>query len=172
MKRLLFISAIFFAGCSSVTITSNCDKSANFNDYKTYSFAPVKNGTNSLHPEYDNPGNRKIIRQAITNELYNICYSESTTKADLLIKYDLVVTEMVDPRVDSAVIYKPWVDTKIDSFNYTEGLLIIRMIDQKKGGLIWQGSLSGVMNKEPDKFGHKLDTYIAKLFQALVKHMQ
>jgi len=172
MKRLLFISAIFFVGCSSVTITSNCDKNANFNDYKTYSFAPSENGTNSLHPEYDNLANRKLIQQAISNELANIGYSLSEVKADLLIKYDLIVTEMVDPRVDSAVIYKPWVDTQIDSFNYTEGLLIIRMIDQQKGNLIWQGSLSGVLNKEPDKFGNKLDKYVANLFQALREHMQ
>ena len=172
MKRLLFISAIFFVGCSSVTLTSNCDEAADFKDYKTYSFAPTQNGTNSLHPEYDNPKNRKLIQEAIKNELTSIGYSETSIEADLLIKFDMVVTNMVDPRVDSAVIYKPWVDTQIDSFNYTEGLLVIRMIDQKKGNLIWQGSLSGVLNKEADKFGQKLDKYVAKLFQALREHMQ
>lgn len=172
MIRLLLISAIFFVGCSSVTITSNCDESANFKDYQTYVFATPESTNVSLHPEYDNPKNRKLIETAIKAELTIIGYSEHNTDADLLIKFDLIVTEMVDPRVDSAVIYKPWVDTKIDSFNYTEGLLIIRMIDQKKGGLIWQGSLSGVLNKEPNKFGNKLDKYVAKLFAALSEHMQ
>ena len=172
MIRLLLISAIFFVGCSSVTITSNCDESADFKDYHTYLFAPPESKTENLHPEYNNPKNRSLIQTAIKSQLTTIGYSEVSTDADLLVKFDVIVTEMVDPRVDSAVIYKPWVDTKIDSFNYTEGLLIIRMIDQNKGNLIWQGSLSGVLKKEPNKFGNKLDKYVAKLFAALSEHMQ
>jgi hypothetical protein len=172
MIRLLFISAIFFVGCSNVTITSNCDESADFNDYKTYSFAPPQNTTTTLHPEYDNPKNRKLIQTAIKGELTKIGYSEIISDGDLLLKFDVIITDKVDPRIDSAVVYKPWVDTKMDSFNYTEGLLIIRMIDQRKGNLIWQGSLSGVLNKEPNKFGQKLDQYVAKLFAALTEHMQ
>ena len=77
---------------------------------------------------------------------------------------------MIDPRVDSAVIYKPWVDTKIDSFNYTEGLLVIRLIDYREGKMVWQGSLSGILNHKPNKFEKKLERYIAELFSSLPEH--
>jgi hypothetical protein len=92
--------------------------------------------------------------------------------SDLLVAFDMIITEKVDPRVDSAVIYKPWVDTKTDSFSYTEGLLVVRLIDKKAGNLVWQGSLSGILNRKPEKFDHKIDQYIAKLFAALAEHMQ
>jgi hypothetical protein len=99
-------------------------------------------------------------------------YAPVEENPDLLVAFDMVITEKVDPRVDSAVVYKPWVDTKTDSFSYTEGLLVIRLIDKKAGNLVWQGSLSGIMNRKPEKFGYKIDHYIAKLFAALAEHMQ
>jgi Domain of unknown function (DUF4136) len=172
MNRLLLILTIFFIGCSAPTITSNCDDTVDFNLYNTFSFAAYEPNTSPDHPEYNNPENRQIIKQAISNELVKIGYVEAENGSDLLVEFDLIITEMVDTRVDSAVIYKPWVDTKIDSFNYTEGLLVIRIIDIQKGILVWQGSLSGILNKKPKKFGNKADNYLTKLFSTLAERIQ
>lgn len=172
MNRLLILLAIFFIGCSVTTITSNCDESADFGSYKTFSFTAYEPRVKPAHPEYNNPENRLIILQAITNELTKMGYARVEENPDLMVAFDVIITEMVDPRVDSAVIYKPWVDTKTDSFSYTEGLLVVRLIDRREGNLVWQGSLSGIMNRKPDKFGHKIDLYIGKLFAALAEHMQ
>jgi hypothetical protein len=172
MNRLLILLTIFFIGCSVPTITSNCDESADFSSYKTFSYTTYQESTKPVQPEYNNPENREIIKQAITNELVMMGYLAVEDDPDLLVAFDVIITEMVDPRVDSAVIYKPWVDTKTDSFSYTEGLLVVRLIDKKEGNLVWQGSLSGIVNRKPEKFGHKIDDYIAKLFAALAEHMQ
>ena len=88
-----------------------------------------------------------------------------------MVVFDIIITDKVDPRVDSAVIYKPWVDTRTDSFNYTEGLLVVRLIDQSAGTMIWQGSLSGILNNKPEKFGRKADTYMTLLFASLVERV-
>ena len=172
MKWPILILSFFFIGCSAPIITSNCDESADFSSYKTFSFTKFQASENPVHPEYNNPGNRQILREAITKELIKIGYTESESEGGLLVAFDVIITEMVDPRVDSAVIYKPWVDTKIDSFNYTEGLLVVRLVDQTGGNLVWQGSLSGILNNKPEKFGRKADIYMTKLFAALVEHMQ
>ena len=172
MNRLLILLSIFFIGCSVPTITSNCDESADFSSYKTFAYTSYEASTKPAHPEYNNPENRRIIQQAITNELVMMGYAPIVENSDLLVAFDMVITEKVDPRVDSAVIYKPWVDTKTDSFSYTEGLLVIRLIDKRAGNLVWQGSLSGIINRKPEKFGQKIDHYIAKLFAALAEHMQ
>ena len=127
---------------------------------------------NPSHPEYNNPENRQLVKQAITNELTKLGYSEIETDGDLLVLYDIIIKEMVDPRVDSAVIYKPWVDTKTDSFNYMEGLLVVKLVDREGDNMVWQGSLSGILNNKPEKFGRKADYYMTKLFAALVEHMQ
>ena len=172
MNRLLILLVIFFTGCSAPVITSNCDESADFSLYSTFSYGAYQASTMPAHPEYNNSANRLLVKQAITNELVKLGYTEIIANGDLMILYDIIITEMVDPRVDSAVIYKPWVDTKTDSFNYTEGLLVIKLVDSKEGNMIWQGSLSGILNNKPEKFGRKTDYYLTKLFAALVEHMQ
>jgi uncharacterized protein DUF4136 len=172
MNRLLSILVILFIGCSAPTITSNCDDTVDFNLYKTFSFAAYVPGSIPAHPEYNNPENRQILKQAIANELIKIGYTEVENSSDLLVEFDLIITEMIDTRVDSAVIYKPWVDTKIDSFNYTEGLLVIRIVDISQGVLVWQGSLSGILNKKPKKFGNRVDNYMTKLFSTLAERIQ
>ncbi len=171
MKRIISLLALFFISCSAPTITSNFDKSVNFKSYKTYSFVTYKTSSSPVRIEYDNPENRKLIRTSISQHLNSLGYSEASSKADMSVVFDIIIKDMVDPRVDSAVIYKPWVDTKIDSFNYTEGLLVVRLIDQDQGNLIWQGSLSGILNNDPEKFGDNADVYIRKLFASLAERI-
>lgn len=172
MKRIITLSALFFIGCSTPTITSNYDELVNFKSFSTYSFVSYKNTDKPVRADYDNPENRELVKNSIAQQLTKFGYRESNSKADLSVVFDIIITEMVDLRVDSAVIYKPWVDTKIDSFNYTEGLLVVRLIDQDLGKMVWQGSLSGILNKDSEKFGENADTYIRKLFASLSKKLQ
>jgi len=169
---MLFLVSIFFIGCSAPTITSNFDHSVNFTTYKTFSFAHYEVKPKTKLGEYEDPEITKIIRQAITNELIEAGYTQTEGTPDLLVVYDIIITEKVDPRVDSAVIYKPWVDTKTDSFNYTEGLLVVRLIDHAIGKMVWQGSLAGILNRKPEQLGKRAETYIAKLFDSLTEQMQ
>jgi len=172
MYRLLILLSIFFTGCSAPIITANSDKSADFTSYKSYSFANYQTNPDTARPDYNNPENRQIIELAISNELTKIGYRVMDEGADLLVVFDIIITDKVDPRVDSAVIYKPWVDTKTDTFNYTEGLLVVRLIDQSGGAMVWQGSLSGILNNKPEKFGRKADSYMTQLFASLVERVQ
>ena len=172
MKRILLVQMVFFLGCSGPTITSNFDTSVDFNSYETFAITTYKAKLKSNQQEYENPKVTEIIRQAITKELNKAGYKLTTEAPDLLVVYDIVITEMVDPRVDSAVIYKPWVDTKIDTFNYTEGLLVVRLIDRAEGNMIWQGSLAGILNRKPEQFAKRVDTYLAKLFTSLTAARQ
>ncbi|MEN8248474.1 MAG: DUF4136 domain-containing protein [Bacteroidota bacterium] len=167
MNRLLLPVLVIIIGCSPPTITSNCDNSIDFKKYTTFCVVDVQEDENPVYPEYDNYDNRVLIEQAIISELTNMGYKKLDRTSDLIVDFDIVITEKVDPRVDSAVIYKPWVDTKIDSFNYTEGLLVIRIVDRKEKRLVWQGSMSGILNRKPQQFDNRIKTYITKLFDTL-----
>lgn len=170
--RFNVLVLLIFLGCSPPTITSNCDKSANFNEYKTFSFAGVNPERLIKRPDYDNASNREIINKAIRRELRSLGYEEVDMQGDLIVQYDIIITEKIDPRIDSAQVYKPWIAAQTDTFNYTEGLLVIRLIDYEKDKLVWQGSLSGILDRKPGTFGHKLDKYVTELFSALVEGMQ
>ena len=126
MNRLLILLTLLFIGCSVTTITSNCDESADFSSYKTFSYQAYEESSKPVHPEYNNLANREIIQLAITNELLSMGYKPVAGNPDLLVAFDMIITEKVDPRVDSAVIYKPWVDTKIDKGKYGLARILIR----------------------------------------------
>lgn len=165
-RQLLITGCIWLAvACSPVTITGHADQQADFNSYKTFGFAPNLINKLPRYPEYDNPQIRKLIRDAIANELTARGYTLDQRQPDLLVQYDILIIERIDPRVDSAMIYKPWVDTRIDSFNYTEGLLVVRLIDRQHSRLVWQGSLSGILNRKPRQFENRVVKYIGKLFE-------
>ena len=102
MKWLILLSAILFIGCSGPTITSNYDDAANFNSYQTFSFADNKVKPKSNRAEYENPAIGRLIRKAISKELTEVGYKLTTQNPDLLVFYEIVITENIDPRVDSA----------------------------------------------------------------------
>lgn len=172
MRRLVPIVIWFFIGCSPPVITSNSEPGTDFNSFETFCFADYDPELPVARPDYNNPQNRKIIEEAIINELQKLGYTKVDRNSELMVQYDILITEMVDPRVDSAVIYKPWIYAQTDTFNYTEGVLVVRLIEREKGKLLWQGSLTGILNRKPDSFGNKIEQYITELFSGLAERMQ
>ena len=172
MRRLIPIVLGIFIGCSSPVITSNSGPGVNFNSYTTFCFADYDPEMPVARPDYNNPHNRQIIEAAIIKELEHLGFQKVERNSELMVQYDIIITEKFDPRVDSAVVYKPWVDVKADTFNYTEGLLVIRLIDRVPGKLVWQGSITGILNRQPETFGKKIEKYLAELFSGLAGRMQ
>jgi len=161
-----------FIGCSPPAINSNSDTETDFNTFTTFCFADYDPELPVARPDYNNPKNRAVIEAAIITELQNLGYKKVDTASELMVQYDILITEMVDPRVDSAVVYKPWVDFQTDTFNYTKGVLVVRIIDRQRGKLVWQGSLSGILDRNPESFGKKIEKYISELFAGLAQRMQ
>ena len=172
MRRLLPIVVWIFIGCSRPVITSNSGSGTDFGSYNTFCFADYNPEMPVARPDYNNEQNRAIIEAAIITELQHLGYEKVDRNSELMVEYDIIITEMFGPRVDSAVIYKPWVDTRTDPFNYTEGLLVVRLIDRVPGKLVWQGSISGILNRKPETFGKRIEKYIAELFSGLAAQMQ
>lgn len=167
MRRLVPIVLWIFIGCSRPDIVSNSDSGTDFNSYSTFCFANYTPEMPVARPDYNNPQNRQIIESAIIRELEHKGYQKVDRNSELMVQYDIIITEMFDPRVDSAVVYKPWVDVRTDTFNYTEGILVVRLVDRVPGQLVWQGSITGILNRKPETFGKKIDKYLAELFSGL-----
>jgi hypothetical protein len=172
MRRLPIIVLLIFISCSRPDIASNGDSGTDFTSYETFCFADYDPEMPVARPDYNNSRNRQVIEEAIIAELEQLGYRKVDRNSELMVQYDIIITEMVDPRVDSAVVYKPWVDVQADTFNYTEGLLVVRLIDRVPGKLVWQGSISGILNRKPETFGKKIEKYLAELFSGLAGQMQ
>ena len=167
---LLLIGLIL--GCNTPRLVSSSAPGTNFGLYHTYQMAAYEARINVAYPAYDNPANRVLILTAIDQELISMGFANTEHSPDLIVVYDMVITDMVDPRYDSAVVYKPWVDTKLDSFNYTQGLMRIQLIDNKTSELVWQGSITGILESSPERFAQRLRKDVGKIFASLSERLQ
>lgn len=167
MKQYVVFLLLIILGCDTPRIVSTAVPGLDFGSYKTYQITEAQNKADITHPAYDNDSNRAVMIESIRNEMAKLGLDYQLQAPDLLVVYNLVITDMVDPRYDSAVIYKPWVDTRLDSFNYTEGLMTIKLIDYEASEMVWQGSVTGILDRSPEKFKQNIKKDVAKIFATL-----
>jgi|SRR5215204_6431592 len=170
MKRLLiigsfFTAALIFWGCgSSLKVTSDYDKSANFQQYKTFSLErvsdTVKQTISQLH--------RDRIYNAVKAQMVGKNFQESSSNPDLIV---LALGVLRDKQSVSSTTnyygyggyYRPygWGGgmggsgyTTYNVDNYKEGSIIIDVVDAKTQKLVWEGVGNKDIDspsKDPDK---------------------
>jgi hypothetical protein len=144
MKNLLLLSFILicFTSCSSIKVSSDFDKSAEFKSYKTYAFAEE---VASL-PLDDI--NRNRLLGAVEKELAAKGFTKSDNP-DVLINMSIKTkTQTTATATNSGYGYGAghrygygggFSTTYINYDTYTDGTLFVDMIDAKKQQLVWQG---------------------------------
>lgn len=147
LSKLALIVALVFS-CSSMKVSSDYDRSVNFNDYKTFAFTKESQQL----PANDLVKNR--ILNAIASNLKSKGLTESENP-DMLIDLGLKTKEKKDyqsTNYDLSGYYgRRWrIGTRIGTtntreINYTEGTLVINLVDAKKNQLLWMGSGTGVV---------------------------
>lgn len=158
---------LLISGCKISSFTTSVVPNTSFNSYQTFRVVEFPHQINITQPEYDNPENRALINKEIRDEMLDWGLTEKIDTADIVLTYTLLIRDMVDTRVDSAVVYKPWVDTQQDSFNYTEGALTLFFMDDATGEIIAQSKLEGVMDRNPKKFNSALPRLIKMMFKKI-----
>ena len=163
-KWLLFL---LISGCKISSFTTSVVPNTSFNSFQSFRVVEFPHQINITQPEYDNPENRALINTAIRDEMHNWGLAEKTDTADIVLTYTLLIRDMVDTRIDSAVVYKPWVDTKQDSFNYTEGAFTLIFMDDATGNILAQSQLESVMDRDPKKFNSAIPRIIKMMFKRI-----
>ncbi len=158
---------LILASCKVSSFTTVVSPSLSFQSYKTFRLIEYSQQVNITQPEYDNPENRKLINQSIIAEMKRWGLSQNQEKSDVIVTYTLLIKDMVDTRIDSAVVYKPWLDTQQDSFNYTKGAFTLVFMDDKTGNILAQSQLESVMDRNPKKFASAIPKIIKKMFNRI-----
>lgn len=157
MRKLTFLLFIMIvaAACSSVKISSDYDKSADFSSYKTYAFTPEAQkmvGINDL--------NRNRLLNAIETELAAKGFSKAESNPDVLIDLQLKGEQKQTATATNSGGYYGYgygyrygmgggmSTTTINYDTYVDGTLFVDMIDTKKNQLVWQGR--GTKTVDPD----------------------
>jgi len=166
MKKKWFLFVVLVS-CKVSSFTTIVVPSTTFHHFETFRLVEFPQQVNITQPEYDNEENRQLINNAIIEELTDWGLVQNQSKSEIIITYTLLIRDMVDPRVDSAVIYKPWVDTQQDSFNYTEGAFTLVLMEDKTGNILAQSQLESIMDRNPKKFKSAIPHIIKKMFNRI-----
>jgi hypothetical protein len=148
---LCLIIVLFFTGCTFMKVSSDYDKNADYKAYKTFNF------TQSIEGLRVNADNKEIIKSAIINEMNARGYKKSNSiNADIWIHLFIVINKSVEttevystPMGANPYQYSfGFSNTSVDFHNYTEGTLIIDIVDGTKKEIIWEGRASTPIDKD------------------------
>lgn len=143
MKNISILFALLFAfiltSCGTVNVATDFDKSANFNEYKTYSFH--QKGLDKL--SINDLDKRRII-DAIDKEMATKGFIKVASQADLVINVLTSSSREVNVNNNDWYGYYGYWGGYPSVSEYTSGKIIIDIVDDKKNILVWQGTGSGL----------------------------
>lgn len=167
MKRIFTLSIAVFALAAAVQAQSvkiDFDPSADFAGVRSYSFQSGKKiGGSAL---LDNTLIDSRIRQAVERELGARNVRETRDNPDVLVAYHVGRKDRVDVDAFSYGIGPRWRAgwTDVMVTNYTEGTLILDIIDAQTNELIWRAYCTGAVTS-PEQAGKKIDKAAKKAFK-------
>jgi hypothetical protein len=169
MKRILVILlTVVVAACSSVKVSYDIDKTADFTKYKTYGYAEdVKNmGVQEL--------DRNRIIAAVDKQLADRGFTKSSSPdvwIDLQVKAEKKQTATATSTGPGMYGYgRPYMygggfsTTQINVDTYIDGTLFINMVADNK--LVWQGRGTRTLDPDasPDKKEANINSAVALIF--------
>jgi hypothetical protein len=172
MKKIfLFLTALGILGaCSSVRVSSDFDREANFAAYKKYAFTKeaLELPVGDL--------NRKRILQAVTNELEAKGFTASD-QPDVWIDLNVKTEQKQNATATTVSPYGTrygyrwgmgvgFSTTNINIEQYVEGTLFVDMIDVSKKQLVWQGRGVGTIDPDadPEKKEQRINNAVKQIF--------
>ena len=146
MKTIQYFSALILTitmiSCSPLQVSSDYDEMANFSQYKTFSFHDK--GIEKL--QLNDLDKRRVIN-AITAELVAKGMQPAQSQPDVVLNVLASNKEKIDVNYYNdpywGWYHYPWGGNQASVNQYTEGTLIVDMIDNKKNTLVWQGKGTG-----------------------------
>ena len=154
------VSAFFISSCS---VTTHVETAAgvNFNNYKTFGW--VNGNGEKIEDRADNDIVDNNIKNAISLQLENKGWKETTQNPDVLLDYNVMVEKKVSQTSDpiysypyTHYYYNRWhrrmgymyypnnlVGYHTYNIPFKVGTLTVNMIDAKTNKLIWSGSATG-----------------------------
>lgn len=186
VKYLSFILSILLLGaCTTMSVTYDYDKSADFGKFKTFGFVkPAQENLGQLaqqYPEIINKLNGQRIEDAIVNEMKLRGYTQAENP-DLWVTYYIKLETQTEYQANTVGYgggmygagyygfyggYAGWggmASTTVTPVNYNSGSIIIDVVERADNTLVWYGAGSGVLAGNPQKFASNIPKGIAEIF--------
>ncbi len=166
---LLAACALALAGCASVRVATDHDPKVDFGKLHSWSFAPHK----TENPVVENTLVRNRIRDALERELTAKGFARTDSGPDFLVDF-VTATE----RSYDVVSWPGWCHCwfghrgfgpgwdwhDVDVVEYTQGMLVVGMIDPKSDDLLWRGTATQVVDEDMGS-PEKIDAAVKALLE-------
>ena len=179
MKTLRLFSilalAVAMASCSTVKVVVDMDKTADFSQYKTYSFLGWQNNSDLILNEFD----KKRIRDSFISEFERRGLKPVENNGDMEISLFIVVDQKT-----SVTAYTNYYGSRYGGYNryrggwgygyasttyhesdYLEGTLVMDVFDGKSKDQVWQGIATKTVNENSEKRDKTIPASIQSLMR-------
>lgn len=182
LKRVLFalVMAVVVVACSTISVTTDYDKSLDFTQFKTYSFYKWKAGSSNQLSDFD----RQRLKDAVGTEMEKRGYKyvEQDGGGDLTVSLFVVIekkttrTAYTDHYADGYYGYDDWDYGYVGGWgygasrttyvedDYIDGTLVIDIFNTSTRKLAWQGVGAGVVEENSSAREQQLPGEIAQIF--------
>jgi hypothetical protein len=150
-----------FAGMSSADqVKTDYDRSANFSQYKTFSFEEVK---------MQNPLFVERIKNSVRTALARKGWTPVDSGSDIsIVATGMTRTEQMHVSYDGITGGSGWTPGPGgigDTDTYKVGTLVVDLFETKTKKLLWRGSSSDVLSRNSNKNIKNLDKSVEKMFK-------
>lgn len=163
----LAIVIAMLGACEAAPRTSgDYDRSADFGSFKSFAFLADQPG----QPEEYSTLLLQHLKSATRGQLESRGYVLDNDDPDLLVNFTIIAKETV--RVDSYPVARPYWGGRYDPWRshtevrqYTEGTLMIDLIDARKKQVAWQGIAQGTLTESKLKnMAERVPRVVAAIF--------
>ncbi len=172
-RMLAAAACLLLAGCSQYDIKYDYDTESNFSNFKTYAWIPVTINEGSTSAQTAMQKNTLLdgrIRSAVDAAMVSKGFTLNADTPDLLVVYHTGMQNQVDVTdwgYSYAGSYWGWAGRDIDVYNYTEGTLLVDLVNAQSKKLAWRGSATGVVDpsNSPEKVQERINEVVAEIFE-------
>lgn len=152
MKKILLTLALILVAVScsrELLVYSDWDRDYDLSTFHSFSWAPNDYLEQTNNPLYYNELNDKRIKTSVNHEMFIKGYQLVTDHPQLVIHYHIIVNDKTALTPDPyGHYYSPyWIQRHMSAYQYSEGTLIIDLMDSDNKHLIWRGWAVSTLEK-------------------------
>jgi hypothetical protein len=160
-NTLSVVACFILAGCSTLTIKTDYDRQASFSAYRTFNFLPKRERKETALEGLTDGLVTKRIDRAVKGELIDKGFVlDSVPNADMLVAYHVVLRDTTEIET-YGYNYPVW--GFFDVHRYTQGTLVIDMVDGQSKETIWRGMATDVVRGDVDRSQERINKVVAKI---------
>lgn len=163
---ITLLALLALAGCSTMRVSSDYDRDADFSQLGTFDWMPAPPRRPSA-PRLGNSFVQRRIRGALERELTAKGYRKVSRDPDFLVAFFTAAEDRVAVhRINEYWGYRGrWV-TRVQVDHYRLGTLIVDIVEPRRRELVWRGwATDAVRGRDPEKMENKMTEAVVKILR-------